>query len=210
MVVTYPRDLHNYRLSTCTFTFNDGVSVSRTASGRAVSAVEHSDPYLGLKVQTPRLQISERHPWEAWKDSLRGGLKSFLAYDISRKEPLAYPNGVPQIVAGTWDGTGTLSDLDAHLITATGAPTGFKMTAGDHIGLVEGGKYGVFRVTEDATATTSIAVSVDPFIPSTVFTTAATVVFWRPKAEFILLSSTWSNPVNTDFAPISFEAVQKL
>lgn len=210
MMITYPRELHSYRLSTCTFTFNDGVSISRTGRGRAVSAVEDSDPYLGLTVQTGRMPLSERHPWEAWKDSLRGGLKSFLAYDISRKEPLAYPDGVSEITTGTWDGTGSLTDLDAHLITATSAPSGFKMTAGDHIGLVEDGKYGVFRVTEDATATTSIAVPVDPFVPTTVFSTAATVVFWRPKAEFILLSSTWSNPVNTEFAPISFEAVQKL
>jgi hypothetical protein len=216
MTITYPRELHGYELATCTFTFHEGVSVSRTGRGRAISAVEDSDPYLGLSITTRRLMLEERHPWEAWKDSLRGGLKSFLAYDVSRKEPLAYGDGVPQITAGTWDGEGTIATggLAAHSITAalnTGAPADFKMMAGDHIGLVEGGKYGVFRVTEDATAGSgSIAVSVDPFIPTTVFTTAATVVFRRPKAEFILLSDSWSNPVNTEYAPISFDAVQKL
>lgn len=210
--MTARRELHSYRLQTCTFTFSEGVSISRNAKGKAIAAVEFDDPHLTVRIASGRLDLHERHPWEAWKDSLRGGLRSFLAYDMSRAEPLAYRNGgVPQIVAGTWNGEGTASALSAYQITATGAPAGFTMSAGDHIGLVQGGRYWVGTVEETVTrGASTIVVPINPAIPLNMFGTGAAVVFRRPKAEFILVSDTWSNPVDTGFAPISFEGVQKL
>lgn len=204
-------ELHSYELNESTFTFTEQVSLSRSAGGKAVASVEYGDPYLHARFVTLRLALAARHGWEAWKDSLRGGMKSFLAWDASRPQPLAYPAGVPEIVAGTWNGQGTVSAIATHLVTAAGAPQGFMMMPGDHIGIVQSGKHGLFRVTEEVTAgESSIAVPVDPAIPVNIFTAAATVHFHRPKAEFIILPSTWSNPVNAEFSPISFEAVQKI
>lgn len=205
------KELHSYALNESTFTFVEQVSLSRSAGGATVATVEYGDPYLRAKFVTLRMGLAERHGWEAWKDGLRGGLASFLAWDASRPEPLAYPAGVPEIMAGTWNGLGSATALAAHLITASGAPQDFRMTAGDHIGLVQSDRYGLFRVGENVAADAgSIAVQVEPAVPLNMFTAGATVVFHRPKAEFIFLSSTWSNPVNAEFAPISFEAVQKL
>lgn len=205
------KELHSYVLNESTFTFVDQVSLSRSQGGKAVAVVEYGDSYLRTRFTTLRLYLHQRHAWEAWKDGLRGGLNSFLAWDASRPEPLAYPNGVPEIKAGTWDGKGTVSAIAANLITAAGAPEGFKVSAGDHLGLVQSGRYGLYRVAADATAgEATIAVPVEPVIPLNIFSSAATVVFWRPQAEFILLSETWSNPVTAEFAPISFEAVQRI
>ncbi len=204
-------ELHDYRLEGCTFTFQEAVSLSRTASGKAVSRVEYGDPHLRARFLTWNLRVDDRHGWEAWKDSLRGGMRSFLAWDASRPEPLAYLSGVPDIIAGTWDGEGTVSALSAYQITAAGAPEGFQLRAGDHVGLVENDRYGLFRIEANTTAGAStMVVNVNPAVPPGYFTTAATVVFRRPKAEFILLSDTWSNPMDRLFSPISFEGVQKL
>lgn len=204
------KELHSYELNESTFTFVESVSLSRTGGGRAVAAIEYADPYLRARFVTLRLTLAQRHAWEAWKDGLRGGLRSFLAWDASRPEPLAYPEGVPAIKAGTWNGKGTASAIGSNLITAAGAPAGFKLSPGDHVGLVQAGRYGLFRVSAEAVAAAAIAVLVEPSIPLSVFTPGATVVLYRPQAEFILLSETWANPVSAEFAPISFEAVQKI
>lgn len=206
-------EIHSYRLAQSTFSFIEGVSLSRNTGGKVIAAVEYADPHLRASFETPRLTIPERHPWEAWKDSLRGGLNSFLAYDVSRAEPLAYPGGIPEILDASWNGQGIASSLSAHVITASlqaAAPSDLTMTAGDHIGLIQSGRYWIGTVAETATASSSsIAVAVNPAVPLNIFS-AATVVFWRPRAEFILISSSWSNPVDMGFAPISFEAVQKI
>lgn len=211
MTITYPRALHSYSLAECSFLLVEAVSLSRGVGGKTVAAVEVADPYWRAIFRTPNLAHTDKLGWAAWKNSLRGGLKTFLAFDWSRREPKAYPNGVPEILAATWDGEGTIDTLAAYLVTAAGAPEGFVMTAGDHIGLVEDGRYGLFTVTETVAAGAStIAVPVEPAVPLTVFTSAATVVFRRPLAEFILLADTWDERSMVDISPISFEAVQKL
>lgn len=212
MTITYPRDLYSYRLGESSFSLIDLVSVSRTGGGRAISAVEYADPYWAARfVSHNPTMPAERKGWSAWKKSLRGGIKSFLAYDKTRCELIAYPKGHPSILDSSWNGHGTVSSLAPRLLTALGAPAGFTMLEGDHIGLVENNRYGLFEVQETAVrGETTIAVSVEPAIPLDIFTAAAVVVFYRPKAEFILLGDTWNERGSMEFSPVSFEAVQKI
>lgn len=211
MTITYPRELPDYRLVDCTFNLNEPVSISRTHGGRGISAVEYADPYITATIQTGPIGWHERNEWEAWRASLRGGLRSFVTHDVSRERLAAYPDGVPQIVAGTWNGQGGMSAIAPHLVTATGAPSGFTMSAGDLIGLVQGGRRAVFFVSETVTrGASTIAVPVEPAVPTNIFTTAATVVFYRPKAEFILLSETWRCSKQGFLAQVSFDAGQKI
>ena len=210
MAITFPRELYSYELAVCTFSLMDGVALNRAANGRVISAVDQFDPWILGKFKTRRLMPAERRAWVAWKNSLQGGMKSFLAWDASRQYPITYPNGVPEIIASTWDGEGTLSALAARQLTVGGAPTGFTLVPGDHVGLVEGGAYGVFDVTETAVAGAStMTISVDPFVPLTVFTTAATVVLFRPKARFVLDPDSWEDEGDIEFSPISFQGFQR-
>lgn len=213
MAITYPRALLSHHLVDCTFNLVEPVSLSRGQGGRAVAAVEYADPYLTATVQTGMLTWQERNEWEAWRASLRGGLKSFVTHDVSRSELAAYPTGVPEIVAETWNGRGIATSVSGYQITASGAPEGFKMMPGDLIGLEAGSplRRWVGFVSEMATAgPATIAVPVSNAVPTTIFTTGATVVFCRPQAEFILLSDTWSCSKRDFLAPVSFEAVQKI
>lgn len=213
MAITYPRSLPHHKLVECQFSLVEPVSISRTHGGRGISAVEYADPYISAVIETLPMPRSERAMWEAWRASLRGGLKSFVTYDTSRKELIAYPDGFPQIVAGSWNGQGTATAVAAHQISASGAPEGFKMMPGDLIGLQAGNplRRWVGFVSEEATAGAStIAVPVEPALPTTIFGIGATVVFYRPQAEFILLSDTWSCSKRDFLAPVSFEAVQKI
>lgn len=205
--MTFPTD----RFTDCTFTLVEGVSLARTASGKAVARVEFADPYLTATLATGPLYWPERARWQAWKAAKRGGMVSFLTHDLSKPELLAYPNGHPAILDETWDGNGTVAALAARLITAAGAPSGFEMKVGDHIGLVEASRYYLGIVTADCVrGTSNIAVPVEPAVPPGIFTVAATVVFYRPQAEFILLSETFQCPRGGYVAPVSFEAVQKI
>lgn len=212
MTISYPRDLFSYRLGECTFSLVEPVSVSRTGGGRAISAVEYADPYWSARFVTHNPTMpTERKGWSAWKKSLRGGTKSFLAYDKTRCELIAYPKGHPSIIDSSWNGQGTVSALEPRLITALGAPSEFTMHEGDHIGMVENGRYGLFEVQETVVrGGSTIAVPVEPTIPLNIFTAAATVVFYRPRAEFILLGDTWNERGTMEFSPVSFEAMQKI
>lgn len=213
MVITYPRALLSHDLVDCTFNLVEPVSISRAQGGRAVAAVEYADSYLTATIQTGMLTWQERNEWEAWRASLRGGLKSFVTHDVSRSQPLAYPNGVPEIIAETWNGQGTATVVAGYQITTSGAPEGFTLKSGDLIGLQAGSplRRWVGFVSEEAVAgASSITVSVSNAVPTTIFTTGATVVFYRPQAEFILLSDTWSCSKRDFLAPVYFEAVQKI
>lgn len=209
MAISYPRDLHSYELIESTFELITFVGINRLENNRAISAVDHLDPYWEAKFITRRLYQHERAAWKAWKDSLRGGMQAFLAYDITRKYPIAYPNGVPEIIATTWNGQGDVTALSGRLITCTGAPSGFTLKPGDMVGLVESGAYGLFRVTEEVVATSSIAIPVEPLIPLTLFSTSAVAYLYRPKAMFTLDPESWDGPANMDFASISFSAIQR-
>ncbi len=213
MAITYPRELLQHELVDCTFDLVESVSLSRTQGGRGVSPVEYADPYLTASIETGALSWQARNAWEAWRASLRGGLRTFKTYDVSRSELSAYPNGVPEIVAGIWGGQGTATAVAGYQITASGAPEGFEMRDGDLIGLQAGSplRRWVGFVSETAVAGAStIVVPVSNAVPTTIFTTGATVVFYRPEAEFILLSETWSCSKRDYLAPVSFEAMQKI
>lgn len=211
MTLPDPRTLPDSGFVSCRFALHEQVSLSRYAGGRAVARVQYGDPWIHASIETLPQYPSQRARWEAWLASLRGGMKSFITHDLSRPELIAYPNGVPEIVAGTWNGQGTIDSLAARLITAAGAPSGFTMSAGDLIGLVEDGRRWVGFVTETVTrGASTIAVPVDPAVPLGIFSSAATVVFYRPQAEFIILSDTWQQSNVAGPTSISFQAVQKI
>ena len=97
----------------CTFTLVEAVSLARTASGKAVARVEYGDPYFTARFETAPLYRPERAAWLAWDASRRGGMVSFITHDLARSELLAYPAGVPEIIAETWNGEGTVATLAA-------------------------------------------------------------------------------------------------
>lgn len=210
MALPDPRELPFYAFRKSTWKFVEGSALNRTSNGRAISVVDQYNPFIMAEFATRALYPNERRQFSAWKNSLQGGLKSFLAYDQSRAFPIAYPGGVPEIIATTWNGSGITTALSARSMQVSGVPSGYVASAGDHVGLVQDGHYTVHEITEGGTATVGevLTVSFDPYVPLQMFSIGATAVLWRPKARFVLDPESWEDEGGIDFAPITFTGLQ--
>lgn len=213
MAITYPRDLlAGFDMIESTFSQVESVSLSRSEANRVLASVEWADAYWAASYSTEPIDIADRRRWSAWKSSLRGGLKGFLAWDFMRPFPAAYPNGIPQMIGASpsWNGQGTVASIGVNTIVAAGVPFGFTMTDGDLVGLVENGRRHMFEVAETASAVSGgqITMEVNPKIPLTVFSTAAVVVFYRPKILMVVTPGSFQCPSVGGLANVSWEAEQ--
>lgn len=128
--------------------------------------------------------------WEAWLQSLRGGLRSFKAVPPGRKWPLRYPRGFTGLtVSGSpWDGTGNLSAIGVNrdTVTINQCPNGFTLVPGDCFSLVHSSRSLLYRVTEGATgAAGTLTVSIEPTLRVGI-TTGAELFFASPYCEMVL------------------------
>lgn len=216
MAITYPRTLPGcVRLATLTLV--DNVVGSPSAGGKTINLSQVNDPVWRLSLSTAIMQERDAAEWIAWKNSLRGGLRSFVASDSRRKAPLAYPTATaPADVSSGWGGTATVTSVGASgALGLSGLPTTYQFKAGDRIGLEQGSplRRGYYEVLEDVTASGGAAtVTVAPFLHAGIFTTSATARIWRPTCELVIDWQSWTEAEGDipTFASISFEAWQKI
>jgi hypothetical protein len=214
MAITYPRELLDAAVidfEESSFELVNGVSLARSQSDRVLNAIQIADPYWRAHIVTQPLELNERKRWRAWYESLRHGMKTFLAYDLAHEYPIAYPTGIPAGVGSpAWDGTGDVLAIAAHEAQVGGLPVGFILSEGDYFGLVQSGRYHVFTVPETVVAQSGgiITVPVNPAIPLTAFTTSATAVFWRPRFQMIVENGSFVCPGVEGLAAVSFDGVQ--
>lgn len=212
MAISYPRDLYSYDLTKSNFVLDQGTSIARHAKGAAGTVSQIREPLWFAEFETTPMFREDRARWIAWLETLSGGLKYFTVWDASQPQPLAYPDGVPSILASTWDGTATVTSLStAGVIAVSSAAADFELTAGDKIGLVEDGIHGLYRVIEDVTANGSgvASIPVTPLVQG-MFSTSAIAVLYRPKAKFQLDTRSVSFEGGVLASPIAFSAVQVL
>ncbi|TPN79961.1 hypothetical protein [Mesorhizobium sp. B1-1-2] len=214
MTITFPRELPDYLLTECSFDLLDNVSSSSSRKGLQINLSQVVDPTWKATIQTRvRKHFDPQQAvWSAWKNSLRG-LKSFVAYDLARPRPLAYPNAAASTdIAAGWDGTATVTSLGlSGALGLSALPTAYQAMVGDRVGLEEGGHFGYYEVLENKTAVAGVAtLTVVPFLHTTIFTTAAVARLWRPKCQFILDWNSWSAPATTQSGAVSFNAYQRL
>lgn len=212
MAITYPRELPSYRLVTATFTLMDAVTSFGSAKGGVINRVQTAIPFWSFEAETVPMWPREKGVWTAWKASLQGGLKTFVAYDPTRSPPLAYPDvTAPTQIKSGWNGTATVTNIGTGgAVSLSGLPASYKVSVGDRISLEQGGLIGYFEVLENATATSGgvVTLTVAPFLQLMGFSTAAVARLWQPKAKFIIDWESWSNPVPVGLSSISFKAVQ--
>lgn len=212
---TYPLDLPSYHVAKCFMTFNENVVNSLSDSGLASNLSNVLDETWSLEVETGLItDQSRRQLWSAWRKALRGGLKMFVAYDVTRKQPLEYLDALTaaDINAG-WDGTAVVTSIAAGgALGLSGLPAGYVMSAGDRIGLEENGKYGYYEILETVVANGAgvASVTVSPFLHLNTFTVAAIARLWRPKAKFVIDWQSWVEIGDVTPSSISFKGWQKL
>lgn len=213
MALIFPRELPEYRLVRATFTLVDAVQSAASRTGSRINRTRTADPTWTLDLETRLLWPDEKRPWTSWKNSLRGGLRLFVAYDPVRT-PTAYPDALgPQDISAGWAGTATVSSLGlAGLLGLSGLPAGYKLRVGDRIGIEQNGHFGYYEVDEDVDASGSGAasVTVSPFLHTTLFSVGALARLWLPKAKFVLDGQSWQDDGGAAPSPISFRATQQV
>lgn len=214
MTITFPRPIvNNARMSECWFDIVDNVAFSPSNNGNLLNLSQIADPQWAGTFITPPLERTERPIWSAWRKSLRGGLKTFTAYDVRNASPFAYPTAkAPGDISSGWSGLAGVSSVGlAGALGLTTLPANYQFKTGDRVGLQQGTNFGYYEVLEDVTANGSgiAAITVAPFLQS-LFTTGAVCRVWRPVCQFMIDQSTWSELGTVENTPISFKGIQRL
>jgi hypothetical protein len=214
MAIVFPRAMPLIGVRTADFAIVRTVSSNRLASGKTQTR-EYASPIWRASVTYPPLGRARIGELQAWLDSLRGGSRLFLAHHPLRPFPIAYPRGPALVRAGggafDWTGTVTAIDVANAALGLASLPAGFKLAPGDMIGLVEAGRYGLFRAIEPVTAGGggTLTVTVEPRPIAGRFTTGAAVNFKRPACIMIVdPSSTSAAETAATHTPVSFSAVE--
>lgn len=213
MALTFPRDMPEFR--SMRSEFRPRYFQSRNVSGGGVPQVTQVAPPLWQgqwEVETQGRVLTGE--WEAWLESLRGGLRTFKATPPKRRWPVTYPRGFTGLlVSGSpFSGSGNLSVIGAgrDTVTVNQLPIGFVLQPGDFFSIPVGSRQHLHRILEGGTASGAgeVTLTVEPTIRPNATTTVA-VKFADPFCEMVLAAD-WRVSKTGNDAAISFSGLQVL
>ncbi len=189
MTISYPRAMPSggARVASVVFEIDWQTAHNPEAGGR-IGAVTLAMPLWRAEIESTQLIEPHTGEWRAWLRSMRGGARTFIAVDPSKRLPLAYPNGFAGLVRagggafdGTVDGGGDWSvDSTRTQLTLTRLPAGFVLGASDLVGFVWDGVKRALCACEETVAangagalTVQVAPPLPAFVPSTATVTLA-------------------------------------
>ncbi len=174
--------------------------------------IERSPPRMFAEVTTRSLDRAEYQRMRAWWESLQGGFNAMLLYDTAHPRPINYRTGFDGVLAhggAVFDGSATVTAITPGTVTLECLPSTFDLKSGDYVGFLEGGRRSLHMVTEDVTAVDGVAaLTVQPFIHTTIFTTSATALFDKPHAKFRPVTNSDSFDYGAGRGRFSFQATQ--
>lgn len=183
-----------------------------TRRGGKTQLSGRADPRWQLEWRSTNLNPDQFQEVEAFLESLQGGMNDFLAYRWERPFPKNYRagfDGLTRYGGGAFDGSAYVDAVTASTITVSGLPATFNLAAGDMIGLVQSGAYGLHMLMEDVAAASGVAtVTVQPFVKTNIFDGSASAQFARPKCRMMLDS--YSGPRGLAPAPVTISAIQRI
>lgn len=218
MALTFPRPLPECGVRSGTLSLAENVAMSPSGKGAFANLTQVNDPVWLFACETFTLRPVPRAEWGAWKNSLQGGLRSFLAFDSRRRAPLAYAGARSSVdIKAGWDGTANVVTLvGGGVLTLSGLPAQYRFTAGDRIGVEQGAplRRGYYEVMEPAGADGAgdAVVTVAPFLHTALFSPGAVARLWRPVCELVLDWNSWrdENGGLPRLGTISFSAWQRI
>lgn len=212
MAITYPRTdlLGLAKLGAgCRFQLGRYQETGRTAGGLFLTA-DLADPvWTAEYVTTATMTHAEAATLVAALDSLAEGSLLFEGFDIRRRYPAAYSNGV-----FTDAGAIASTPTDRNTLSLSGLPANFAISVGDYfrIDYGTGSKYrALHRVVEAVTADGSGATGVFTVRPAlqTGISTSAAVRFKLPSCYMAVVpGSVQETMVDRLFSQVRFQAVQ--
>lgn len=126
MTITYPRTLPSFLTAAeMVLRLNKGTT-SGLLRGGGVQTVQHSQPYWDMTWTTPALTRAQKAELTAWWESLRGGLKTFLAYDAASAFPSYYASQAAVLAITrsnglSFNGTFELTMISANELRSVGS-----------------------------------------------------------------------------------------
>lgn len=212
MAITYPRTLPDgpfYRSVKMQPRFYTATA------GMNSPIVESAPAQWSAEFMTIPLTPPQRRMWEAWLNSLRGGVNLFYAYHPGSPLPAAYPDGFGGLVrhgsTTVFDGTATVTGTTTSTIALSGLPSTMNLRAGDKIGLIQGTNRSLHVLLEDAVAAAGVVtVTVTPPVPTAVFT-APSAQLYKPVCKMVLADAGQIDLTDdVDWQPLRFTAIQRL
>lgn len=213
MSVSYPRTdvLSDVGFLSPDFVLTSRQEVSRTAGGQTI--VKEFGPQIWkASFQTVPMEYTDGISFEALLNSLDNGLRTFTLYDMRRPYPKNYPTG-------SFTDGGSLASIGSNrnLVTLSGLPASFALSAGDYFSFTYSGspstKYGLHQLVESVTADGSGATGtfeVRPAIRDEV-TSGATIQLKLPPALFRLVPGSVRQTLKgPPHMALAFDAVEAL
>lgn len=217
MAITYPR-IYPFSVASIApplvFTPSRVQNVARTRGG-AVQTAERGRSLWSIDAKTTILAPAQFEEMQAWFDSLRGGLNTFIFYDPGRARPRAYPGvgwaGVTRHSGLPFTGSCTLQSASGYTVQLSDLPTSYVLSAGDMLCWLWGSTRTLHRAVETVTAVNgALTVQVEPDVPPG-SPTLAQVALETAHAVFRLVDPFPAPPrVTYGGDQISFKAIQAL
>jgi len=177
------------------------VSNSRSHGG-LLNIVEYGYPIWQAHITTGFLNYSDGAAFDAWFQSLRGGLKPVEVKSPHYCTPRAHIHN-----RGAETQAGTISAItDNNKVTIDSVHGGLTLSMGDFVSFEQAGKYAAARVVVASGSGLSRMIEIEPPLPSSI-NTGAHVYFDRIQ---LLMRPVWSSyePWRRDKKTISFKMVE--
>jgi len=177
------------------------VSHSRSHGG-LMNIVEYGYPIWQAHVTTGYLNYSDGAAFDAWFQSLRGGLRPVQVKSPHYCTPRAHiHNRGAEAQAGTITGI-----ADKNKVTIGSIHTGLSLSMGDFVSFEQNGKYALARVIAASGNGLSRVIEIEPPLPDSIGV-GATVYFDRVQ---LLMRPDWSSyePWRRDKRTISFKLME--
>ncbi len=151
MALTFPLAITQFfnllPIEQITFDCPEQNQESQTGQGERISAA--LAPMLWTaEVRLGVMMMAESAQFEALLDVLRATGRTFYAYDVRRRFPMADPTG--SILGSSAPVIASLPN--AREITISGLPAGYQLTAGDYLSFDYGGRRALHRLVSGAVA----------------------------------------------------------
>lgn len=217
-MITFPRDLPEINgktpFSKCSFNPSYDQLTNPARRGK-IQVVNVGVDLWVMEYRTKPLTREQAELFKAWLHSLRGGARTFKAWDARRRRPEAYRagwDGINRAGGGAFDGTANVDaiGMTRDTVTIDNLPSGFELRIGDMMSFPIGGtSQSLHRVMEGVSANVGgiLTATIEPIVPLAAVADV-TCTFEKPWCLAVLDPTSISTPDENEPGPVSFNAVQ--